>query len=369
MKTFKFKLYESRHNRELKRTINVSGVIYNYCIAVHKRYYRLTGKFLNKNRLMKAIAKRRNRISWWKTVGSQAVQDIVQRIDKAYQLFFKYHNKGVRPPSFKKVKKYRSFTLKQAGYKFLGDNYLKIGKRVFKFFKSRDIEGNIKTLSVKRDSAGDLFICVVTDYVSSNLVPMSGKAAGFDFGLKTFLTVSGDAKDIQSPLFFKKGMREIAKLSKQLSSKKKGSNNWNKARIRLAKAHRKIANQRNDWFWKLAHKLTDEYDYLFFETLNLKAMVKLWGRKVSDLAFATFLTILETVAKAKGKIVDYIDPWYPSTKTCGCCDHKLEKLDLSVRVWRCPNCKTVNDRDKNAANNIRRVGMSTHNLEIVRLVA
>lgn len=376
MKTFKFKFYESKKNRELKRTVNVSAVIYNYCIAVHKRYYRLTGKYLHPNRLKKNIAARRNRIGWWKIVGAQAVQDIIERIDRAYQLFFKFHARGVRPPSFKKVKKYSSFTLKQScGFKFLGGNKIKIGKKIFKFHKSREIEGKIKTVTIKRDKAGDMFLAVVTDKVDSKLVPMSGKAAGFDFGLKTFL-VDHTGKEIESPLFFKSGSRLIAKLNKELSSKVLGSNGWNKARIALAKAHRKIANQRRDWFWKLAHQLTDEYDYLFFEDLNLNGMKKLWGRKVSDLAFRTFLNILETVAKAKGKVVHYIDRWYPSSKTCSCCEHKLEKLDLSVRRWRCPSCKTINDRDHNAAKNIRRVGASTLNLtfqendlEIVRLIA
>lgn len=376
MRTFKFKLYESKRNRYLKRTINTAAVIYNHCIALHKRYYRMFGKYLTQGKLKKHIAKLRKRIDWWKSVGSQAVQDIIERIDRAYVAFFERNHKGVRPPTFKKVKKYTSFTLKQtAGFKFLGGNKLKIGKRVYKFFKSREIEGKIKTLTIKRDKAGDLFITVVTDNDGSNLIPTSGKIAGFDFGLKTFLT-SSEGEKIQSPLFLKKSANEIARLQRILSRKKKGSNNWNKARIALAKAHRDVVNKRRDWFFKLANDLTDRYDYLFFETLNISAMKKLWGRKVSDLAFREFTIILEWIAKKKGKIVDFIDPWYPSTKTCSCCDHKLDKIDLNTRLWRCPSCKNVNDRDENAAINIKRVGASTHglqlldrDLEIVRLAA
>lgn len=376
MRTFKFKLYESKRNRYLKRTINTAAVIYNHCIALHKRYYRMFGKYLTQGKLKKHIAKLRKRIDWWKSVGSQAVQDIIERIDRAYVAFFERNHKGVRPPTFKKVKKCTSFTLKQtAGFKFLGGNKLKIGKRVYKFFKSREIEGKIKTLTIKRDKAGDLFITVVTDNDGSNLIPTSGKIAGFDFGLKTFLT-SSEGEKIQSPLFLKKSANEIARLQRILSRKKKGSNNWNKARIALAKAHRDVVNKRRDWFFKLANDLTDRYDYLFFETLNISAMKKLWGRKVSDLAFREFTIILEWIAKKKGKIVDFIDPWYPSTKTCSCCDHKLDKIDLNTRLWRCPSCKNVNDRDENAAINIKRVGASTHglqlldrDLEIVRLAA
>lgn len=149
-KTLKFKLYQSKRNRHLKRSINATGVIDNHCIALHKRYYRMWGKHLNCAKLQSHIAKHRKRKAFWQTVGSQAVQDICQRIEKAYQLFFKHHKKGVRPPGFKKVRRYKSFTLKQAGYKFLGGNRIKIGNRVYHYWNSREIEGTVKTLTIKR---------------------------------------------------------------------------------------------------------------------------------------------------------------------------------------------------------------------------
>jgi len=133
MKTLKFKLYDHKRNRYLKRTINVAGAIYNHCIALHKRYYRMWGKHLNCAKLQAHIAKLRNRNPLWQQVGSQAVQDICQRIERAYQAFFERNKQGVKPPGFKKVRKYKSFTLKQAGYKFLGGNRVKIGNRVFQF--------------------------------------------------------------------------------------------------------------------------------------------------------------------------------------------------------------------------------------------
>jgi putative transposase len=124
----------------------------------------------------------------------------------------------------------------------------------------------------------------------------------------------------------------------------------------LVRAHEDIANRRTDWFWKLAHELTNRFDVLCFETLNLKGMKRLWGRKISDLALSDFLNILEWIALKKGKLVIYIDQWYPSSKTCSCCGHILESLDLSVRVWRCPSCQSVNGRDDNASKNIQTVG-------------
>lgn len=150
MKTLKFKLYNHKRNRYLKRTINAAGVIYNHCIALHKRYYRMWGKHLNCAKLQAHIVKLRKRKEFWLSVGSQAVQDIFQRIEKAYQLFFKHHKKGVRLPGFKKVKKYKSFTLKQAGYKFLGGNRVKIGTKVYQYWHSREIAGAVKILTIKR---------------------------------------------------------------------------------------------------------------------------------------------------------------------------------------------------------------------------
>ncbi len=287
------------------------------------------------------------------------MQDICQRIEKAYQLFFKHRDKGVRPPGFKKVKKYKSFTLKQNNYKFLGGNRVKICGRVYQFWKSREIEGKIKTVTVKRTPLGEMFLLVTVDASSEPIVKVEmGKSAGFDFGLKTFLTTS-EGFSIDAPLFFKQSLREIQKANRELSRKQKGSNNRERARKNLVRRHEDIAHRREDWFWKLAHWLTDQFDVLYFETLNLKAMQRLWGRKISDLGFRSLLQILEWVAQKKGKTVAYIDRWFPSSKTCSCCGYVLDELDLSMRRWRCPSCGSENDRDENAAINIKQVGAST----------
>jgi putative transposase len=366
MKTLKFKLYQHKRSRYLKRTINAAGVIWNHAIALHKRYYRMWGKHLNCAKLQAHIAKLRKRNPFWQLVGSQAIQDICQRIEKAYQLFFKHHKKGVRPPGFKKVKKYRSFTLKQAGYKFLGGNRVKIGNRVFQYWNSTEIEGTVKTLTIKRTPLGELFMVVVVEAGESPEPEVaSSRIAGFDFGLKTFLTCS-DETTIESPQFFKQGLSAIQKACKQLSRKQKGSKRREQARKHLCRVHEAIANQRRDWFWKLAHELTDRFDVLCFETLNLKGMQRLWGRKVSDLAFGEFLQILQWVAKKKHKRVVFIDQWYPSSKTCSNCGHVLESLDLSIRQWRCPSCHELKERDENAARNIQSVGASTLGLGDVR---
>jgi len=210
-------------------------------------------------------------------------------------------------------------------------------------------------------------VVVVDDAVELNIKFTTGRIAGFDFGLKTFLTCS-DGSIIESPQFLKQSLNAIKKASRHHSKKLKSSANRERARKNLVRQHENISNSRRDWFWKLAHDLTNRFDVLCFETLSLKGMQRLWGRKISDLAFGEFLQILEWVASKKDKQVVFVDRWYPSSKTCHNCNHLLEKLDISIREWRCPSCQSVNGRDENASRNIQMVGASTIGLGDVRRV-
>ena len=300
---------------------------------------------------------------WLKDIPSQALQDIVQRIEKGYSLFFRNMKHGISaaPPSFKKSSKYKSFTLKQAGWKLLGGNKIKIGQKVYKFAQDREPIGKIKRVTVKRDALGDLYVCLSQEMSEVNFNPTTGKMAGFDFGLKTFLTLYDGIRtsQIQAPEFFKQSMNHIRQANRKLSKKKKGSHNRRRAKLHLARIHKRVAAKRQDWFFKLAHELTDIYDVLFFEDLNLKGMQRMWGRKISDLGFATFLKRVEHVARKKGKVVVYLDRFYPSSKTCSHCLTINKDLELKDRWWRCPVCQKIVDRDGNAAVNIFREGASS----------
>ena len=362
MKTYKFKLYASKRNKCLHQQIELACEIYNHCIALQKRYYRIYGKYISVYTMQKHLTKIKKlpQHKHWCDLNSQAMQDITERIDRGYKLFFRNLKHGIKtaPPTFKKRIKYKSFTLKQTGYKLLQDNQICIGKHIYKYFKSRGIVGNIKRLTVKRDTLGDIYLFVIVDTTESKSVARTGKIVGFDFGLKVFLTAS-NGQDVVSPLFFKRSINKISKASRQVSRKKRGSNNRRKAKQNLARLHRKVANQRTDFNFKLAHRLTDEYDILIFETLNMKAMQRLWGRKVSDLAFSSFLNILQYLAVAKGKQVVFINRFEPSSKTCSGCGYINHELNLSMRFWCCPECGIQHDRDRNASYNILRVGAST----------
>lgn len=370
VKTYKFKLYRSKKNRHLHQQINISGLIYNHCIALHRRCYRLFGTGLNAYALMKHITKLKKlpKYSHWNLVGSQAVQDVVQRIDKAYKLFFGNLKRKVKtsPPGFKKVKKYSSFTLKQAGWKLLDGNRIKIQGIVYKFSKSRDIPADIKTVTVKRDSLGNFWLYfVVEEEIEQSTRILTGNSAGFDFGLKVFLKSSCD-KDIESPLYYREAMAELKAAQRKVSSKVKLSNNWRKAKANVARIYQAVVNKRRDWFFKLAHDLTDKYDQLFFEDLSMKGMQSLWGRKIGDLARSEFMSILTYVASTKGKVVHLISRFYPSSKTCSDCGYVYKELKLSERRWACQGCGVIHDRDLNAALNIHREGASSLRVGTVR---
>ncbi|MFP6196734.1 RNA-guided endonuclease InsQ/TnpB family protein [Helicobacter pylori] len=377
--TYKQKLYKNDKNRRIDTLLRRYGVFYNHCIALHKRYYRLFKKYLKLNDLQKHTTKlkKTHRYAFLKTLGSQTLQDLIERIDKAFKKFFK---KQAKLPRFKKVANYKSFTFKSQVDKKTGlnkgvgfeikDNVVSFNGYSYKFIKTYALIGQVKTLTIKRDNMGDYFLCLVCELENNpNKQTACDKSVGFDFGLRTFLTGSDNTK-IESPLFFFKYLPLIKRLSKNLSKKVKGSNNFKKAKKKLAKLHQKIKHLRTDFFYKLALKLSRKYQSIFIEDLNMKAMQKLWGRKVSDIAFSEFVKILENKAH-----VVKIDRFYPSSKTCSNClsvdenfnkdIKKLGKTDKE-REYHCKYCGLELDRDLNASINIHRVGASILGVEFVR---
>ncbi|MBR2519951.1 MAG: transposase [Selenomonadaceae bacterium] len=368
MKTYCFKLYKSEHNVKLHKQISAAGLTYNHCLSLHNRYYKLFGKFLNQNKLKKHLTKLKKlpKFGYLLEYGSQAVQDVAERINRAFELFFSNFKRKVRcsPPKFKKVRRYRSFTLKQAGWKLDEDSHiLTINGQNYKYFQSRRISGKVKTVTVKRDSLGDIYVYIVTDAKKIEVETRTGKSVGFDFGLKKFLTAS-DGKDVTSPLFFAKNSKALAQASRELSRKSKGSNNRRRARLKLARLHKKAANQRHDFHFKLARRLCVEYDTICIEDLNVKAMQRLYGKKISDLAFSDFVRILKYEASKFGTLIVEVGRFFASSQLCHCCGEKnLQVKNLKVRQWTCPKCGAEHDRDRNAAINILREGLGQRPLQ------
>ena len=352
--SFQFKLFGCKRLKHLHSTIDIASEIWNHSVALKNRYYKLFGKGLPKAKLQAHLAKlRKGRFPHWQAVGSQSVQAVTDRLYLAWQAFFNGDIK--RPPTFCKRRKYRSFTLKQTGYKILGHGRITILGRSYRFNQSRAITGLIKTVNVRRDSLSDVYVTFSCDGVPQpEQAPKTGESAGADFGLRDFLTLSTGEK-IAAPQPLKTELRNIRKAQRVLSRKQKGSKSRKRARRDVARAHKKVADVRDDWQWKNARMLVMMFDMLAFETLNIKAMHQLWGRKVGDLGFSDFLLKTQWMAKKLGKDLVKIDRWEPTTTPCHLCGHR-QYMPLNTRVFVCGGCGNVECRDVNAAKNILEAG-------------
>ncbi|MBN1564331.1 MAG: transposase, partial [Anaerolineae bacterium] len=373
--THKCRLYDSQPNQHLHHQLDVGGIIWNHITALQKRYYRIFGKHISESRMKNHLAYLRmktQRYGYWRVLGSQAVQDVCERHERAYQKFF---NKQGGLPRFKKVKKYKSITLKQAGWKSLpdkrapkekqsGNGYhrgigvVEIDGRRYMFIKPRPITGQIKTVTIKRDAAGRMWICfsVIENIPIKEDETSTGKIGGFDFGLKVFLTTD-DGEAIANPLYFQQDLPQLRKIQSRVDKKVPGSRNRQRGKAHIARRHARIADKRREFHFQLAHDLCDEYDILVFETLNIAAMKRIWGRKVSDLGFAKFIEIVQWVAHKRGKQIVFVDRWERTTQKCSTCG-RMQTLTLKDRTFCCENedCGLVLDRDHNAAINIRKAG-------------
>ena len=305
--------------------------------------------------------KKLNKFAYLNDLPSHAIQDVVCRIDEGYKLFWGNlkRKKKTSPPKFRAWRKYRSFSYNMVGKNVIKDNTIKIAKNKYKFFKSREVDGKIKMLTVKRDSCGDFYVYLVCETPEVNTKFRLGKSIGFDFGFKGKVLVAPNKEDdIIAPSFFKKQQKAIAKANRNLSTKKLHSNNRYKAQLALARLYRKVTNQRKAYHWELARELCKKYAVICFEDLNMKWMQKGHGKKVGDYGFGEFLNILGYVAPQFNTKIVKTDKFYPSSQLCNKCGYQNPNVkDLSVREWTCPSCGHPCDRDRNAAQNILNEGL------------
>lgn len=356
MMTYTYKLYRSKRTAKLDAMLREACFVWNHALALQKRYYVLYGKYIGPIRMQKHFAKRIARTR----LHSQTVQEILQRLDLSYNQFFKHLSR--RPPKFRRTCDFSSIVYKQGGFKLNG-NVLVINsiKQHFQFSFSRPYEGKVCQIRIRRSSLGEYYLYVVTDAVANSMThekSLKGASVGMDFGLKTYLTLS-DGTRIENPLFLKSSLNELSRKSRALSRCEKGSNHRRERRKDLERCHERIRNRRDDWQWKMCHELCRRYSTICIEDLSLLGMTRLWGRKVNDLAFGSFVQKLEHVASKYGTEVVKIDRFYPSSKTCSGCQYVNEHLSLRDRRWVCPMCGTSHDRDLNASVNILRQGIAS----------
>jgi len=246
-----------------------------------------------------------------------------------------------------------SFCFKQCGYSIDNDRITvnKIG--TYRFLKHRAYpKGKPRTARIKRYN-NRFYVIICCDCQPKKLVRTCNGTAGIDFGLKTFITLD-DGTAIESPRWLFKESKKLRKLDKAKDKKVKGSNRCKRAAIARTNAYAKVKHCREDWQWKLAHELCNQYAIIKIEDLCLLGMKQLWGKKVSDIAIGEFVNKLIYVASKYGTEIIKVDRFYASSHICSCCGHKLErKLGLLEREWQCPVCGVAHDRDINAAVNIR----------------
>ena len=303
MKTEKYEFYHQSNIIMLGNLVDDLHSVHVHLLTLQRRCYRIYSEYASLSRILKHITKlKRTTKPHWNALPSQVIQDVAIRIDKGYQAFFdniKDRKMGktkrkVGRPKIKPQHKYNSLTFTQAGFKIQGNRLIiNCIKKSFTFWKHRGWTGTIKTVTVKRDTFGDYSLYLTCeDCEPSKKLPL--------IGMKTFLTLS-DGTKIASPEFYKIGLNAIRSANKALSGKQKGSHSWYRAKRHLTRVHKKIANQRRDWFFKLALRLVRKYDTIAIETLNLDGMKRLWGRKVSDIAFGEFSLILQWTCAKSGK--------------------------------------------------------------------
>lgn len=281
------------------------------------------------------------------------LQDVIERLDKAFQAFFRRLKRGEKPgfPRFRGHNRHDSFTLKQAGWKLEG-RYLYIkGLGRFKLFLSRPIEGRIKTITIRRAPTGKWFVSFSCDEVPLVRLPKSEKSVGIDVGVSSFLTDS-NGNVVANPKFFSGYERELRHRQRSLSRKKSGSSHRGKAKHSVAVLYEKMANQRKDFINKVALDYLCKYQTIFIEDLNINVMAKNrhLSKSISDVAWGMFFNRLICKAEEAGREVIKVNPRNTSQMCSGC--GEIVKKSLSVRVHRCPHCGLTLDRDENAAKNI-----------------
>ena len=368
MKTYKYPFGHQSNCIRIGNLLDDMWQVHEYFHKWHHQRYKDGLSYANYNAMDRHFKElKRTTHPHWKALPSQAVQQELLRIDTAYERFF---DKIGGRPKIKRRNKFKSITFPgPAGWK-LKNNRITITFRKWKsgkwrfdrvpytFHKHRQWHGCIRYITIKRDNCGDYWLCITTDYTDMKRLPTTGESVGVDFGMKdAYLTLStGEKKQHPQPL--KHSLNKLRTLNKSLSRKVKGSNGWWRCVRTLARLHRKVSNQRTDFHWQLASELCKRFDTIAIETLNLDGMKRLWGRKVSDLAFYQFVEILKYKCSKHKRLLKQVGQWTATTKPCSDCGYKNGNLSLSDRQWTCPDCGSHHDRDINAAINILRAGIA-----------
>lgn len=365
MKAFKYRIYPTVEQEILiSKTFGCCRYVFNKYLNEWNTEYENEGKGLTYYKCCSSLTNLKKELEWLKEVDSHALQNSLRDLSNGFDRFFKKQNSH---PKFKKKGIKNSFTSQNCHNSIyvVDSNHLKIPKLgIVKFANSRELSGKIISTTISKRPSGKYYISILCECEVKE-ISKTNSTIGIDLGLTDFLIMSNGTK-ISNPHFEKKLKSKLAreqrKLSRRaLSAKKQGRklsecSNYQKQRIKVAKIHEKIMNQRLDFEHKLSTEIIKNHDVIGVENLNVKGLMKnhRLAYAISDVSWSEFVSMLEYKAKWYGKQLIKVDTFYPSSKVCSCCGayHKDIVNSLKVRKWICPDCGTTHDRDINAAKNI-----------------
>ena len=356
LKAYKYRIYPTSEQKlYLAKTFGCTRFIYNQMLADRIKSYQENKDLDIRTIKYPTPAQYKKEYEWLKEVDSLALANAQMNLDKAYKNFFR--DKSVGFPKFKskKTNRFSYTTNNQNGTISVEESFVKIPKlsSKIKIVLHRQFKGLIKSATISKTPSNQYYISILVDTENTQL-PKNGNSVGIDLGLKEFAVCSnGDRFD--NPKNLRKYEKKLAKLQKDLSRKAKGSNNRYKARLKVAKLHQRIANQRKDFLHKLSTKIISENQVIVLEDLRVKNMLQnhKLAKVISEVSWAEFRTILEYKASWNGREIVIAPSNYASSQLCSKCGYKNSDVkNLALRKWTCPKCGAKHDRDINASINL-----------------
>lgn len=365
MKTYKYKLYPSSKTKKiLEKQFEDCRYVYNTCISIRKTTYEQTKQSLNYYYFAKQISSWKQTYPELKEIHSQVFQDVLKRVDKTYQSFFRRIKSGDTPgyPRFKNINRYDSITYPQYGNGcFLDGNVLRLSKiGDVKVVLHRQIKGIIKTVTIKRTPTNKWYATFSVKETPNVLQP-NNNAIGIDVGLKSFIKFN-NGEYISNPKFFKQEESKLKKLQSKKDKLSKTSSKRKKLSKRITYLHEKISNKRSNFAHQLSRQIVNKYSVISVEKLDVKNMMEksYFAKSIGDAAWTQFRNLLSYKAVEAGRNYIEVNPAYTS-QTCSVCGNR-KKLELKDRIYECDCCDLKIDRDQNAAINILTVGLHSLNL-------
>lgn len=371
----KFRIYPNKKQEvQIAQTLGCARFVYNYFLALKKETYETEGKNLSFAVCCKELTalKKTEAYKWLQDVDAAALQQSLRDLDRACQNFFRGLKKGQTAgfPKFKRKHASRQTYRTQNNQSkskngvsstiTLYDDCIRLPKLGYvKCRVSRKVTGRILSATISKTSSGKYFVSVCwTDADIPQLEP-AGAVCGIDLGIKELATLS-DGTVFANHKHLRKSEKKLRRLQRELSRKTKGSRNREKARMKLARQHEKVRNQRRDALHKMTTQIVRDYDVICTETLKSKNMMQnhKLAKAVGEASFYEVIRQLQYKCDWYGKLLIRIAPYYPSSQLCSSCGYQNPNTkDLSVREWTCPKCGVHHDRDLNAAQNILDEGL------------